>query len=216
MSNLWPVVWIGAGAFGIGFVDRLAALRERIQRREAIVTFASSFKSYVESDFERGQTYQWLLMNANEVESILGGYAIMHWKPPMHPPGSYIPTLAITHGLSELSDDRRYLRSSDGFWVRMIEDTVVRYLGVVESEIRKAQKEIRSPSAWLRGGIHFMAMAPFLLLRWLNLLSVSRVRAIEENYFTKLLQAVIFFGGVAAAVIQSLDAWDKVAKLISR
>lgn len=186
-------------------------LGREFKRGEFLQTFQQRFAAYFNGGRQRDENYQWLMTHMAEIESTLGASGWMNWKPPGYAPGTTIPVRTVPQALANLSSAEHSLfDDTNNFWARMVEDTILLNVGITQKRIATAQREAKSPLAWLRGGIHFVAMFPFLLLQWLNLLSPAKVQAIEESYFTKLLQGIVFFGGVAAAIIQIAGAWDKV------
>jgi hypothetical protein len=123
------------------------------------------------------QLYFWLTKNVNQVQSILGTVGMMFYTGRFNE--HQIPHYQIIiNTLPKFKDG-----SVDSQEAVFSEDSLTRFIGDLELEIKAARQELRNPFVWFKDGFQTVLGVPIYLLRWFGILGVTSLKTFLHSPF---------------------------------
>lgn len=209
----------------IGFVRKTIQAHRALKEYEFTCDFRQQFYKYLQLVFGRAEgvtesesleALNFLLRNSYKMQGMLGGYGVIHsFKPPylnmVYPRYDVIlnaiPEIeSITHRfpLDSMVRDGG-LRTE---YVKLVDNTLIRYEGVLEDRIKTLSRQRWNPIIMLRDGIEALLLPVFYLFLWFGLISRGTIDTISHSYFFKLLSFVFFTLGVVGSIMTVVLGWD--------
>jgi hypothetical protein len=154
------------------------------------------------------QLYIWLTKNVDKMQEMLGLAGMVQYRPPF---AKYIitnyqiliNTLAqVPNGMAEEDD------------IRFCLNLMLRFVGVLEGSEKDINKNLRNPLVWFLEGVRLVITSPLYLLYSFGLLGSSTVERISESPFARFISGIIALIGFLASLVQILQGWDDVVKLL--
>lgn len=178
------------------------------------IAFADEFllkvEEYVQSKGEDILSYEWLITNSSQMQSALGIMGIAEqYKPPF---ANYmIPNYAIiVNTLPELRqaiERRSRIAYEDYITIR---ETILRYIGVVNQQKSKFEKNLKNPLIWFFRGMTQILSFPFYILQWAGLLSSDFISRLERSVIYKILSGFVGLVGFIGSIVSIVVEWDSI------
>lgn len=195
----------------IGFGSLVRSYLRTLDRRNFAVEFVNKYRELVEGYLQNrldSDVYYWLTSRSVRMQDELGTHGIMSYRPPF---SNY-----IVHNypvvLNTLPDIRNgNVHSQD---LLTVDDTLVRYIGVMDDVIANRRKELKNPLKWLREGVQWMLLLPFLILQWFGLLGASVINRVSSNIVFKFVAFIVTLIGLVSSVMGIALGWDQFIGII--
>ncbi|MBI3809356.1 MAG: hypothetical protein HY284_02715 [Nitrospirae bacterium] len=203
----------------VGFVRVVRRVRGIRGKKEFASEFLGRFREYFSSGGKDYEAYSWLVHRSPKMQTDLGSVGIMAlYRPPFAQYG-YRNYPIILNMLPELrrefADDFLTHHSSlPNEYGAAIQETLVRYLGVLDDEAVQQQLELRNPLVWLREGVRFMLLLPVLTLSWVGLISAQAVGRVSTNLLFKIVAGIVTLIGVVSGIMGIILGWEDFLKIL--
>jgi hypothetical protein len=102
-------------------------------------------------------------------------------------------------------------------YMQMVDDCLVRYLGIISEEIDRVNADLRNPIVWSREGARWVFSIPILLLSSLGVLGGQFAKIVVNSYLFKMMSGLFAIATFVALVfglivdtpqaIQTLTEW---------
>ena len=100
-----------------------------------------------------------------------------------------------------------------GDHAQTIEETLIRYLGVLEEELNDVSKKLRNPLTLFTDGIQFFLLLPIYILKWFGLLGASSIRFFSRNVLFRFLSSLIGLLGFLSSVVGLVVGWNDFLRI---
>jgi hypothetical protein len=175
--------------------------------------FINKLVVYVESNGCDSESYGWLTRRSSKMQKILGAYGVYASYRPPYAGFQFRDYPVIINMLPELRMTLESNFLSRGDLTRQyavsLQETILRYIGVLEDRDNELFKCIRNPVAGFREGVRIIMALPLSILEWLGALSDKTVSALISSRVFKLLTAFISLVGFVSAVIGIVLGWNQ-------
>jgi hypothetical protein len=180
--------------------------------------FMHKLKAYVESSGRDYESYAWLTHRSSKMQKILGAYGVY---PSYRPPYEdllfleYPVILNMLPKLRETLEDDVLSRGDLAHqYAVSLQETILRYVGVLEDKESEFFKSIRNPVVWFREGIRIIAALPLSILEWLGALSDRTVSSLISSKAFRFLTAFISLVGFVSAVMGIVLGWNQFQAML--
>ncbi len=96
----------------------------------------------------------------------------------------------------------------------LMQEAILRYVGVLESQDRGARSQLKNPVVWFRYGIQWLLFLPLTVLRWLGINSIPELGTLGINPFFKFLSTIASVVAFIASWVTIIAGWDRVKLLL--
>ena len=93
----------------------------------------------------------------------------------------------------------------------LLQETLIRYIGLLEDEKEKTLQEFKNPVIWFREGIRFFLSIPVLVLQWVGIINFSLTKKIASSLLFTLLSGFITIITVLSSIASLVIGWDKLS-----
>lgn len=199
----------------------LSLIREKSHVSEDIAfsdEFMHKLKAYVESNGRDNEPYAWLTHRSSKMQKILGAYGVYaSYRLPYAnlQYQNYPIILNILPELRKTLEDKFLSRGGLAQqYAFSLQETIIRYGGVLEDRENEFFKSIRNPVVWFREGIRIIVALPLSILEWFGILSEKSVSALISSKAFRLCTA--FFGIVSfvSAVMGIALGWEQFQAML--
>lgn len=203
----------------IGYVQTRSEYKDLRKRKDLIVEFGNKFNEFCKQSEFDNQLYFWLVQNSVLVQSELGSFGIVAYKPPsanyMIP--NYQVIVNLIPELRREKTDNSMFRDMAIYHehANLCLEVLIRYLGLLEKWLGEATIELRNPFIWLRNGVQAVLLIPLYLLNWFGVLGKSTIGKFTQNIFFKSISAIVAIIGLLSSLVTIIIGWDEFSKLIS-
>ena len=130
--------------------------------------------------------YEWLLVNVDEVNNMLGAAGSISYKPAF---ANYIHNnyQILINTLPQFKT-RNGVEHDD---ISFIEALLKRFTGVLSKTIKDQQNDLKNPIKWFSEGISFLLSLPFAFLKSIGVLSASKYGRTTDSSIFKATAGVI-------------------------
>lgn len=190
MQRLYLILAIIA-IFVLGLIRILFAIRLVSKKKLFAIDFLNKFREFLEilfQDHVDGELYQWLKLKSSEMQKQINAYGISCNVKPAG--ANYIikDYQVILNGISNLvnkyymfgdlpSMGRNILRDE----ANSIDDTILTYLGELDTEYNENLADAKNPVIWLREGIRAIVILPISLMFWTGLIHYRTYSNLSNN-----------------------------------
>lgn len=94
-----------------------------------------------------------------------------------------------------------------------LEETVERYVGVLEHALNTTSVELRNPISLLREGVQCLVLTPLHLLTWVRIMGVSAARQLRHSVAVRLFSGMITVLTVVSALVSLVTGWERFVEL---
>ncbi len=202
----------------IGWLQLIYKFRRANRKEKYAVEYLNKFKKYVESQGKDNDAYGWMIYESVKMQRQLGILGIMsNYKPP----GANYMYRNYQVLLNMLPDLRRTLNSdllvisslvSD--YVQILQEMLVRHLGVLDEEKKDIRSEILNPLKAFRSGIQFILLLPAYIVNWFGIATDSFLSRLSRNTLFKFLSGVVTIVGFVSAVVGLVVGWEDFITII--
>ena len=181
--------------------------------------FMHKLKAYVESSGRDNESYAWLTHRSSKMQKILGHYGVYASYRPPYADFQFQNYPVILNMLPELrktlEDDVLSRGNLAHQYAVSLQETILRYVGVLEDREGEFYKCTRNPVIWFREGIRIIVALPLSTLEWLGALSDKRVSALISSKGFGLLTAFISLVSFVSAVMGIVLGWNQFQAMLT-
>jgi len=218
LSDRTVLVTALAIVLSLGFV-RLVREKSRVSEE---ISFSDDFfrklKAYFESNGRDNESYVWLTHRSRKMQSQMGAYGIYASYKPPYANFQYQNYPVILNMLPELRKtlDDSVLSRGDlaKQYAVSLQETIIRYVGVMEDMENEYFKSIRNPVMWFRDGIRVIVALPLSILGWLGVLSEKSVSSLISSKEFRLVTAFVGIVSFVSAVMGIALGWEQFQAML--
>jgi len=222
MSKFYPllaVILVGL----IGFIKICISLREVINKRSSAVEYLNKFREFSNDLFQgniNSELYQWLKLNSVKIQKQVSAYGISCDYKPAGANYMIKGYQVILNGISNMLTEYRQFsglglgRSILQDEATSIDDTLLTYIGELDSNYEAIVSEMKNPLIWLRKGIQSIVVLPISLIYWSGLIHYRTYNILTNNFFIKLITFMVTVIGLISSVITIVTGYEPFWKII--
>lgn len=213
-ENIYLILFL-ISIFLIGLFSIIKSLSDIEKKNRFTLNFFDMLKKYIQSAGRDTSTYSWLTSKSPKMQRYIGIYGIMQYQPAYR---NYVINHyeLIINGLSELSRyyDDSLLDSLSRQMGQTLQESIIRYLGVLEESREVLITQRKNPVVWFREGIKFILSIPFKSLVWFDILNSSIVIKITSNILFKSFSGLIALITFLSTVITIVLGYEQFTKYL--
>lgn len=173
--------------------------------------FYETYDKYERRGNIQSEKYTWLTKNANKMQILLDKTGIITYVDPSR--NYSVPNYhLIINILPKFRQDSLHYNE-----VVMVEDSLIRYNGILEEWLELHLKELNNPFHWFKYGFKEFFGLPLYIINWFGIISDKTVTNITSNIIFKVLSGVgglvTFISGIVT-ILQGKDQMFKFIELI--
>jgi hypothetical protein len=219
-------IFIIIGLLLLGLILIIIRLIREANNQKDAYEYMNNFREYGNSlivEKENYKLYEWLTMRAPKMQDKVGELGVARGFIPPFSGIQYMSYQILINALPTLRDEAR--SSIRGFnsiqnnimhnYLTMIDDVLLRYIGVVENEIEKLKGQVKNPFLWLREGIQSIVHLPFLLLYWTGVIKYGTYYTISNNIIIKFINFLVIIIGLVSSIITIVTGYNPFTEILS-
>ncbi len=217
MSRFQIILFIFVIAL-IGWLQLIYKLRRVNQKEKYALEYLNKFKKYVESQGKDNEAYGWMIYESVKMQRQLGILGIMlNYKPPganyMHK--NYQVLINMLPELHRtFNSDLLVISKLVSDYIQVLQEMLVRHLGVLNEEKKDIKSEILNPFKTFRSGIQFILLLPVYIVNWFGLATESFLWRLSRNTLFKLFSGFVAIVGFISAVLGLVVGWKDFITII--
>jgi hypothetical protein len=180
--------------------------------------FMLKLEAYVESWGRDNESYAWLTHRSSKMQKILGVYGVYERYRPPHAEFQFQNYPVILNILPELRralEDVVLRRSHlSREYANSLQETILRYVGVLEDRESEFLGFIRNPVIGFREGIRIIVALPLSILGWLGALSDRTVSTLISSQGFGLLTGLISLVSFVSGLMGIMLGWDEFREML--
>ncbi len=183
-----------------------------------VIDFGNRLKTYWDSAGNDQQTYLELVRDSALIQSELGGFGVVDWKP--HG-ANYImhDYQLVVNGLGEIQHwlpQRALFSTVDPAkdYADAIRDALLRFVGVLEQREHRVLADIRNPLILFREGIRALITIPVWIAGSLGLITQDTVGRVRTGAVARVLGGIVATIGFVSAIIGAVTGWRAFLDII--
>lgn len=182
--------------------------------RKKFVEFANKyFKTYDRwsrsGDFD-GELYVWLTMNVSKIQSYVGSFGEMTYKPAFQ---NYM----INNYQIIINTIPKFREGQvENFDVGAVDDCLLRYIGHLEEYSKDTRKNLRNPIVWFREGFKEIMSIPIFILSWFGIISNRTVSSIKNSLIYKVISGLIALVTLVSGIVTIIVGYDQTREFIKK
>ena len=201
----------------IGFLATTKLLLNIAAQLKFARSFLHKYRQYYTGLGRDESIYTWLLERSVEMQGQMGEYGLATF----HPAGSYQHVVNYPMIVAGLPKLRLALRGAYSIHSAMqdahdIEDYLVRYVGQLKRERRRALRNFFILPIWFPAGIRVLLSTPVWFLQWIGLLSEERASNINKSPVFVTVQALATAITFLSAVVGLIASVEPAAAIVQR
>lgn len=170
--------------------------------------YYENYDTYSRSGEVDNELYHWLTKNSIRMQGELGRYGIIEYIGPFR---SYV----VKHYEVILNTLPKYREGKvQEFDANTCDDTLIRYLGLLEESINKANKKIKNPFIWFQKGIRTLLSFPIYLLNWFGIINENSLSKITGNILFKIFTGIIALVAFISSIVTIIQGRADTLKFI--
>jgi hypothetical protein len=127
-----------------------------------------------------GELYVWLTMNVSKIQSYVGSFGVMSYKPAFQ---NYM----INNYQIIINTIPKFREGQvESFDVGSVDDCLLRYIGHLEEYQKDTQRNLRNPIIWFREGFREILSIPIFILSWFGIISNRTLNSIKDSLIYKV------------------------------
>ncbi|MGG3269864.1 hypothetical protein ABEP16_13205 [Priestia aryabhattai] len=227
MLNWMPLIIIVILSL-LGFFKLVLDIRKIGNLREFSVDFVNMFRKLINqlqnNNFD-SELYQSLRLKSAEMQTIMGNYGVARKYKPAGANYIYNNYEIVVNGLAEIrnlhiqmaggfdsSFEKRMLAES----ASMIDDVLITYIGVLNTQQKKLIIEIKNPFILLREGVRLIVTSPISLIYWSGLIRYRTYDSLSNNIFVKLISVIIGLVGLISSIITIVTGYNPFMDIFNK
>jgi len=205
----------------IGFIDVLKRRFRVIEQIDFANVYRNKFIDLSNKFFQNydrfshsgnldNELYVWLTMNVNKIQSYLGSFGIMSYKPAYQ---NYMINnyQIIINTLPKFREGK-----IEHFDVASADDCLLRYIGHLEEVGKETIKNLKNPIIWFREGIKIIISYPIIILSWFGIFSRRTVGTITDSPVFKIIAGLIALVTLASGLVTIFVGYDQTVEFLTR
>lgn len=187
---------------GIGFLRIICKMKGQIEYSDFAVKYLNEFREFsreLMNKFFDDEKYQWLKLNSVKMQTIIGDYVEVTYKPPAAN-FVYKNYQVIVNGITEIKN--MYIRMINGFSlslekemllesIELVDDVLLTYISYLQKQEEELTKELKNPFVWFREGVRFIVTFPIFLVHWSGLIRYNTYSRISNNIIIKVIAFMV-------------------------
>jgi len=207
--------------FAVGSVSISSRLRTIADKRSFAIGFLSDLKTYWDSRGKDERSYLSMVHKSARLQSDLGRFGVFEMY---NPPGADYAFHNYPAVLNMVPELRQWIAHEETLSVvkpaqdlaRTLEESIVRYLGVLDRRENTLRGGARNPLIRPREGIGELILLPLRLLGWLGIISDPSAGLLEPSVLFRVISGVITLVGLASAVMTIVVGWSQFIEIVQR
>jgi hypothetical protein len=185
----------------IGLISYILAIREVNIKINFVMQFRKNFLDWVDSQGNDRTSYQWLLLNSNKMQSIMGPEGIMAvFRNVAYQIKNYPIILNGIPMIDQYFRDYILSRSVDDL-IHLIDQPQIRFLGTLKEHHEIYASRIKNPFSCLHRGLVITTSSPLYVLFAFGLMTKIAISNIQHTTIFKAIVFVISVVGLGASLI---------------
>jgi hypothetical protein len=169
-----------------------------------------------------GELYVWLTMNVSKIQSYVGSFGVMSYKPAFQ---NYMLTINSCgffwcHYIKSSSNIHTIPKFREGqvesFDVGSVDDCLLRYIGHLEEYQKDTQRNLRNPIIWFREGFREILSIPIFILSWFGIISNRTLNSIKDSLIYKVTSGLIALVTLVSGIVTIIVGYDQTLKFINK
>lgn len=200
----------------IGFTKVLAIRSSISKRLDNTNTYLKRLQDYVASNGQDNISYTWLIEKSTQMQFELGSQGIIDYKPPaaMYYITNYPVIVNLLPELRRALNERHLFDDSlPRDYSIMIQEVLIRHIGVLKDNHEESNHWITNPFVWLREGVKSILLFPFNLLQWVGLASPSFTATLSSNPLMRTFSGLVVLVGLIASIVTITIGWSEFISL---
>jgi hypothetical protein len=180
--------------------------------RNTYIDFVNNFKrttGFVRSGAIDTSKYIWLQKNSSKMQNILGRTGVVEYVAAFQ---KYkVRNYQVI--LNTLPKFREYITDAD---INMVDDALLRYIGIAEEGTEDFKKELNNPIIWLREGFRKFFGIPFYVFNWLGIIPDNTLSKIISNAIFKIFAGIGGFVAFVSALVTIIQGKEQAIEFIKK
>lgn len=172
--------------------------------------FFQNYDRFSHSGNLDNELYVWLTMNVNKIQSNIGSFGVMSYKPAFQ---NYMINnyQIIINTLPKFREGQ-----VEHFDAGSVDDCLLRYIGHLEECRKDTVKNLRNPIIWFREGFKEIISIPIFILSWFGIFSRRTVDSIKESVLFKIIAGLIALVTLASGLVTIFVGFDQTVEFLTR
>ncbi len=184
-------------AFTVEYREKLYALTKKYFRTYNRLDRAGEIES---------RTYEWLTMNVNEMQFMMGYLGVVDYRPAYHT--NYLVNYKIV--VNTLPKFRDNSITEDD--TSRVDDCLLRYLGSLNASIKTFNSKYLNPMECAKYGMRWIMSVPIELLGWFGLMTEGEVKKAVGSKLFRLVNGLVWLMG---AIVGVYDLYQLIKRLVA-
>jgi len=180
--------------------------------------FLQHLQRFLQTRAVDSENYSWLLRNSYELQANMGEFGIMAQFHAAYSRQIVQNWPIVINSLPAMRQalERDFGSGTEEFveYGALMQEAILRYVGVLESQDRGARSQLKNPVVWFRYGIQWLLFLPLTVLRWLGINSIPELGTLGINPFFKFLSTIASVVAFIASWVTIIAGWDRVKLLL--
>lgn len=204
---------IGLSLLGLSLL--IHRRRELTKRFNFTSEFQEKLHQYLNSHGKNEEAISWLIFHSVKMQKELGSYGRGTYIAPFR---TYVQKdyQIILEGIPKI---RNSLENRSHFVIdeiRNVDDTIVRYFGVLSEILEENWSQIKNPFMWFSSGVQLVLSLPIRLLGWFGILSNSIVSAFIYSRLFKALTGIASLITFLGVIVELMISWETFIEVINK
>jgi hypothetical protein len=201
----------------IGFIFELRQSRSLLGNIDFVNEYLENFMEYANSKGSNKSKYNYLVMNSNKMQNLLGNQGFATIRLPFENV-MYNHWALIINGLSQMHSyfSRNYFEQQAFQVAEQIRESLIRKIGDYTIENETKYKRVFNPVIWFATGIRFILSIPILILESFGIIGINgRIRAIS-SFFFKFIAGIVALIGLVSSIFSIVFGWDQIIEFMKK
>ena len=204
----------------IGLHEVNKRLRHLKEKRARVEEFLKNLKLFVESGAKDRQAYFRMVHQSALVQRDIGSYGLMSYRPP-YANHMFHNCQMVVNLLSEIDrwiqDDDMFLSLKPGrALVQTLQESLVRFLGVIDDIQPGVEKIRRNPLLLLREGISWLLALPIAVFSFLGMIGENISEVVAQSGFVRFASGLITLIGLLGSIVTLVVGWSQFIDIVSK
>ena len=207
--------------FLIGFIQLFRTHSSTIKKHEFASEYRNKFIDFANKYFEQydrysksgnfdSELYVWLTKNVSKIQSSVGNFGVMSYKPAFQ---NYM----INNYQLIINTIPKFRQGQvENFDVTSVDDCLLMYIGHIEECSEETLKNLKNPIIWFRVGFQEIISIPLFILNWFGIFSKRTVNGIMESTFYKILTGIIALITLLSGIVTIIQGKEKTIEIINK
>ncbi len=199
----------------IGFIWKFVQAKKLESNNNFAILYNNNFVDYLDSKGQNYEKYQYLIMNSNKMQSLLGRQGFMQMRPPFE---NYIVQnyAIIINSIPEINKylHEHYLERQAGQMAQIVIDSITRLLGDYSQEKEELHKELINPIRMFSNGIRLILALPIYFLSIFDIISSGKTKSIVASTFYKMIAGIVSLAGFVSSIFSLIFGWDQIVSFM--